>query len=187
MKKHRAFWYALWSQVCLLCGILICILIRLKQAQLNYPISYFGNFRNTILPYAAGFLLCVYWLVRTVRALPRGMQAIRVLLSLVATCTLGVLCTPYMISRTVGWIHLSFAIMLLLLELALSVLLITRSHHRIAILGFSLQLIGGVFAALSQTGTLHVELMSELAVVIGFGILFSYDLSQLDTETGISK
>jgi hypothetical protein len=180
MKKHRTFWYALWSQACLLCGILICLVIRSKQAELNYPVSYFGNFRDTILPYAAGFLLCTYWLIRTVRALPQEMHAIRVLLSLVATCSLGVLCTPYMTSHLVGWIHLSFAISLLMLEIALSVLLIIRSHNPFAVVGFAVQLIGGVFAALSQTGRVHIELMSELAVIVGFGILFSHNLSKLE-------
>jgi len=181
MKTHRAFRYALLSQVCLLTDLLLCIVIRPGWAAANYPISYFGNFRVTIVPYAAGFLLCAYWLARTALALPSAMRLIRRLLVGVAVCTLGVLCTPYMISSGVGWVHLSFAIALLILELSLSALLIIRSHHIYALLGFLLQLFGAVLAMLSQVALLHLELIGELTVVVGFGILFSYNLRLLDS------
>jgi hypothetical protein len=160
--------------------MLLCLLIRPEQAAANYPVSYFGNFRATIVPYAAGFLLCAYWLMRTVVVLPPAMRLMRRLLFGVAACTLGVLCTPYMISPAVGWVHLSFAIALLALELSLSILLIIRSHHIIALFGFLLQLFGAVLAVLSLVALLHLELIGELTVIVGFGILFSYNLSLLD-------
>jgi hypothetical protein len=183
MKTHRAFRYALASQACLLIGILLCIIIRPKWAATNYPISYFGNFRATIAPYAVSFLLSSYWLALTALALPPAMRLIRRLLLAITICALGVLCSPYMINPRVGWAHFSFAGTLLILELTLSMLLIIRSHHLYALLGFLVELVGAVLSVLSQAGRLHVELIGEVSVIIGFGLLLSYNLSLLDSGT----
>lgn len=176
--NNKALRYAAFSQISLLSGVFICLVIRSKEAALNYPISYFGNFQDTIIPYAAGFLLCAFWLVRASQALPRDLRATRVLLLMIATCALGVLCTPYMVSSTVGLLHLSFAAALLLTELVFSMILIRKTYHVFAVLGFTVQLLGAVFAVISQLGMLHVELLSELAVLIGFSMLLSFYLQE---------
>lgn len=146
----------------------------------NYPISYFGNFRVTIVPYGAGLLLCAYSLWRATTVLPRSMRGVRLLLKLMAAACIGVLCTPYMISNTVGLVHLSFAIALLLFEICFSVLLFKWSRHPYILLGFSIQLCGAALSILSQSGRIHLSLIGELLVIIGFAIQLTYFVSHLE-------
>lgn len=180
--NQKAFRYALWSQLGLLGGLLICFLIRPHWVILNYPVSYFGNFRVTIIPYVAGFVLCAYWLIKTSAELPASMKAIRLPLLLVAVCSLAIPCTPYMISVTFGWIHLSVAATLLIVELWLSTLLILRTRHIYTWLGYAVFLSGAVLTVLSQIGLLHVELIGEMQLVIGSGVLLTCSLGLMSVE-----
>jgi hypothetical protein len=185
--QNNAYKYALLSQASLLGGILICVVIRFKEAVKNVPISYFGNFHNTILPYAAGFLLCVYWLLRTVHLLPSSMRGVRALLLCVAACALGVLCTPYMVSKTIGAFHLSFAILLLVLEIILSIILISRLRRLLTVVGFLIQLVGAILSGVSQLGIVHVELIGELLTIIGFGMMLTFNLRETGKRLSIES
>jgi len=181
--NQKAFRYALWSQLSLLGGLLICFLIRPHWVLLNYPVSYFGNFRATIIPYVIGFVLCAYWLMRTIAELPAGMKTIRLPLLLVAVCSLAIPCTPYMINVAFGWIHLSVAVSLLIVELWLSTLLILRTRHLYTWLGFVVLLCGAALAVLSEIGLLHVELIGEMQLVVGSGVLLICSLGLMPVET----
>lgn len=155
----------------------LCVFIQPSAVLSYFGLSYFGNFRETVLPYGIGLTLTAYFLLRacqTLRTIPAG-QSFRPGLECVAIALLGIVATPSLSSL---WIiknlHVFFGLMIFVVHAGMSL------HYLIRVrtdrMGWGLlviQVIAIIAAALSFPSIAIINLMlpAQTVAIGSFGAL----------------
>ncbi len=137
------------GMLCFSLGLIICVLLKPVGLGVNSGISYFGNYRLTIVPYAIailGYGLINILLARCISA--KELWPLKHSLYVLAVLSLIITITPYSVSSLLDNIHTATGTVLFLLQLILSGWLIIKMHYdRWPIVFSGLMLASGIAAA----------------------------------------
>jgi hypothetical protein len=163
------------AQACLLGGLLLCIAFRPDGLGANDGISYYGIFRQTVIPYAIAILGSAIFMRRALRSTAPASAApnyIRGLANLVAAMSAGVVLTPYSLNTLFDWVHtaLGAAVFALQLVLAWQFLGWTGGDNWIAFF-FGVQFLSGVVAAVFVLPKHGFLIQAQVAFQFAFGAL----------------
>ena len=148
-----------------------CVLMDHSATVENDGISFYGVHATTLPIIAAAFAIGAGGLWRTARYFS-AIHAPRLTtagLRFVAVGLVALLLTPFNHGTVLNWMHMSIGVAMALVQLAISILLLVRRPSTRPALGFALQLIGGVVAALSLPDWhLAYLLQGETIYEVGF-------------------
>lgn len=103
--------------------IAICVLIKPASLSINEGISYFGNYKETLLPYSGAYVLTAWFLYQATNKLPSGRffgKHIRQALDLIAILIVSLILVPSNGGATMDWIHRGIGSTIFSLELLMS-------------------------------------------------------------------
>jgi len=185
----KAIRYIVYGQACFYLGLLACVIIRPAGLADNAGISYYGVYRETILPYILALLGSAYFSIKAAEHFnATGRVIMRYALTLMGLLTIGVLITPDSLSKFMDGLHRACGASLFSIQLLLSVWLITRLRHKLwAIVGTLVELGGGIasFHYLSpQHGLL---LQTQVLFQASFGWVIIYSLPQLMPSSSLAE
>ncbi len=138
--------YILYGQAGFVIGLLVCIIIKPHGLTANGGISYYGVYRETILPYSLMLLIPAYFFIKTAEIFHgRGQQLMRYALTAMGLLTIGILITPDSWSNLMDLLHRICGTSLFVLQLLLSGWFISKLEYDWrAILLTAIELAGGI-------------------------------------------
>ncbi len=154
----------------------------------NAGISYYGLYRETLLPYAAALLGAAYFALRAIDALPPDEKILRLALKTYALLIVGLVITPYTVSTWLNYLHIVCGTALFSLQLLLSCWVAWKLRYIWWSIGLLLvELASGIAAAHYLNLTHGFLLQSQLTFQMAFGALLVLSLPALvlDIETPI--
>jgi len=159
------------SQLCLFGGLLLCIIIRPAGLLANNGISYYGIFKDTILPYVitllgpaiACFLLAEHF---------GHNQLLKYGLIISGIAAIGLMLTPYSFSHLFGDLHDSFGSTLFVTQLIIGGWLVHRWHFAYwTLLLLLIQLLAGVAAFIFLAPKHGYMIEAQIVFQLAFGQL----------------
>ena len=171
----------LLGQLCLYAGLTICVMLKPDGLSVNDGISYFGIYRETLLPYLFGLLGAAYFSVRATTQLPAEMTLLRRAFKVYALLIVGIVITPYAVAKWVDYLHIAFGSALFSLQLLLSCWLVWRLHYAWwSIVLVLVELVSGI-AALRYLRPAHGLLFqSQVIFQLAFGTLLVLGLQRFE-------
>jgi type III secretory pathway component EscS len=169
--QDRALRLVLASQVFFFGAITWCVILVHDHAAQNDGISYYAVHHRTLVIAAVGYLAAAIGLWRTSTLFRLGGldPLIWFGLRVVAVVLVLLLVTPYSGGAFLNWSHMTVGVIGALVQLAISITLWRRYGSLSALLGFSIQLAGGVLGALSLPDWRFEYLLnSEIIFQLGF-------------------
>jgi hypothetical protein len=152
--------------------LVVCFEINHGPTAQTNGISYYGVYRPTILLLLTGFTVAAVGLWRTAWyfAHTDAPRLTVVALRVVALGLFLLLATPYDRGTLLNWAHMTVGVTIALVQLAITVLLLATRRTARSVLGFAVQLGGGILAAASLPDW-HVAflLQGETIYYVGFG------------------
>jgi hypothetical protein len=153
-------------------SLAVCLLINHGHTAQTDGISFYGVYGPTVPLLVAGYTVAGVGLWRTAdyfRA--AGVSSVTWMCLRALSVGLFVLfVTPYNQGTFMNWTHMTAGVTGALLQLAVSLQLLREQRTRRAVMGFSVQLFGGVLAAASlPTWGFEVLLLGQIVYQIGFG------------------
>lgn len=121
--KHVAVRYIYLSELSFVMAAVLCLLINARVLFTSDGISFYGNFRNTIVPYVVGLSLSGWFLARAADYLPRDgreNRLLRLALRISAICLMGIIVTPSLVGGLTSFVHVSFGGFLFLTQAVVS-------------------------------------------------------------------
>lgn len=170
--------YAIYGQACLYAGLVVCVIIRPAGLAANEGISYYGVYRQTIVPYVLAFLGSGYFAIKAGEHIhPAGLKTLKYSLITMGLLTMGLMITP---SSLADGLHRVFGVSLFVLQLLLSGWFIIRLKYDYRAVVLTLMEFGGGLAAFiwlspAQGYLLQAQVVFQLA----FGGLLVYGLAHL--------
>ncbi len=104
--------------------VVICIIIKPGGLSANAGISYFGNYKETLLPYSGAFVLTAWFLYQLTNHLPRAKFLsgyVKQALDIVAILVIALILVPSNAGRAFEDIHESIGSAIFSVELILSI------------------------------------------------------------------
>ena len=159
------------SQLCLFGGLLFCVLIRPAGLFANNGVSYFGIFKDTILPYIITllgpaimcFVLAEYY---------GNTQILKYGLILSGVMAIGLLLTPYNFSHLFGNLHDFFGSTLFVSELVIAGYLAFHRHFAYwTLLLLLIQFLAGVAALIYLEPKHGYMIEAQIIFQLAFGQL----------------
>lgn len=137
----------------------------------NDGISYYGVFKQTVIPYVIALLGPSYFSIKAADQLSKdSLKFVKYSFIAMAILTLGVMSTPDTLSYFMANLHKVFGICLFVLQLCLSGWLVARLHYEPLTTAFAtLELIGGLASYFYLAPTQGLLLQSQVLFQIGFG------------------
>lgn len=177
----------LHGQIFLYGGLALCILIKPTGLGANDGISYYGIYRQTFFPYAAGLLGAAYFAVRAIGLLPEHEKVLRLSLKIYAPLIVGIVITPYAAGRWMDYLHTVCGSALFSLQLILSGYLIWRLRYARWAIVLSLVELGAGIASLIYLNPAHGFLIqTQTLFQLAFGALLTLSLQQLTSAVRTS-
>lgn len=171
--------YILYGQVCFYVGLILCVILKPHGLAANAGISYYGDYKLTILPYTLALLGSAIFTIRAAQNL-HNQEIIKNVLLAISVLTIGILLTPDAWSRTSADVHTIFGIILFSLQLLLSFYLIWKLHFRwqaIALTG--LEVAAGISAFIWLAPPTGLLLQAQAVFQVAFAGLLLYTLQRL--------
>ncbi len=152
--------------------LLICILIRPAGLSANDGLSYFGSFKNTIIPYSAAFFLNAYFYWEAARVLVNNNKLHNYVaygLRVMALLLTGLVLTPHTL---VNPIHTAIGTTLFVFQLVLSIWLLVKIDFSWQNLGLvCIELCGGLISFYYLPKPHGLLLQGQVIFQLAFGIL----------------
>jgi hypothetical protein len=180
MERTRQLF--LYSQFCLYVGLAICIIIKPRGLTINNGISYYGTFKLTIIPYCFALFGSAFFCLRGTQELSisTSVRLVHYVLLAVSILIVGIVITPYTISRLVSALHETIGSVLFSLQLLLSLWLIVYLQFKFwAITLTVLEFAAGVVSLIYLAPRHGYLLESQIIFQICFGILLISSLPYL--------
>jgi hypothetical protein len=171
--SRRSIHVLLWTQAIFFAAIAWCLYLEHGFSARSAGISYYGVNHRTIVIAIAGYVVAAVGLWRTSRLFREGHldPLLSLGLKVVAVMLLRLLATPYNQGTFLNWTHMSVGVLGALVQLAMSIALLRRYGSARAIVGFSVQLAGGIIGALSLPDwRFQILLYGEILYEIGFSL-----------------
>ena len=180
---RSAIRYIVYGQLCLYAGLLVCAVVKPHGLLVNDGISYYGNFRATIIPYAFALLGGAYFSIRAAEHLAQPpVKPLRYAFTAFALLAAGELVTPAFASQPVDALHRVFGIALFSLQLLVSIWLVVRLRYAWQAVALALvELIAGIAAFLYLAPAHGLLLESQVVFQTAFAALAIYALTIMPT------
>ncbi|MFI6597509.1 hypothetical protein ACIBHX_14740 [Nonomuraea sp. NPDC050536] len=163
------------GQVCLLGGLLVCMVVLPSCVTGNCGMSDFGVHWRTIVPYAIGLVGAGLFTRRGLRAAAPVLPAprlVRLAGDSFALLLVGVLLTPYTLGEGVHWVHRTFGAALFLFQLILAIrLVVWDAGEFLAVVLVSLQFLSGVVSGLYVLSDSGHLVLSQAVFQAAFGLV----------------
>jgi hypothetical protein len=169
--QHHALRVVLITQVLFFGAIAWCVILVHDHVAQNAGISYYGVHHRTVVIAVAGYVAGTIglWRTSTFFRIGRLDPLIWLGLRIVAVVLVLLLVTPYTGGALLNSAHMTIGIFGALVQLAISITLWRRYGTHWAIVGFSIQLAGGILGALSLPDwRFEYLLYSEIIFQLGF-------------------
>jgi hypothetical protein len=177
----RAVRSILLGQLCLYVGLVICVILKPDGLSVNDGTSYFGIYRETLLPYAFGLLGAAYFATRARTQLPPNATPLQQALKVYALLIVGIVATPYAVGKWVDYLHIAFGSALFSLQLLLSCWLIWQLHYMWWSVALTLIELASGIAALRYLRPAHgLLIQSQVIFQLAFGVLLVLSLQRLE-------
>lgn len=170
----------IYSQLLLLFFLSVCFLIRPEVILKSEGLSAFGVHIQTVVPYAIAYLLCSYFIGRSVKYMRHNSNPYKIIfysINTIAILFIALVFTPYAINAGFNWIHTVISTSLFLIELGLIIYLtIITKDNFINILLIIGQIMSGIIAMYSVDpspsviGGLNLLLQGEVLFQFFFDI-----------------
>lgn len=179
--KRLVVRYVIYGQICFYGGLLICVILKPQGLTSNGGISYYGVYRETILPYILALLGSAYFLIKTAELYTGPEQkVVRYALTAFGLLTIGVLITPDSLSAFMDGVHRSFGVPLFSLQLLFSFWVVFRLRYNPwAMLLAAVELTGGILSLVWLSPLHGWSLESQVLFQAGCGGLLIYGLPRL--------
>jgi len=169
--QRRALRLLLTTQTFFFVALAWCVLLVHDHAAQNAGISYYGTHHNTV-PYAIiGYVAAAIGVWRASALFRAGGADVTIWFGLrfVAVMLVVLLVTPYNEGTFLNWTHMTIGGTGALVQLWISATFIRRLGTLSSVLGFTVQLLGGVLGALSLPDWRFQYLLNaEIVLELGF-------------------
>jgi hypothetical protein len=169
--QHHALRLVLTTQALFFVALAWCVILVHDHVAQNAGISYYGVHHGTVVIAVVGYVAAAIglWRTSTLFRIGRLDPLIWLGLRVVAVVLILLLVTPYSGGPFLNWTHMTIGVFGALVQLAISITLLRRYGSLAAILGFSIQLAGGILGALSLPNwRFEYLLYSEILFQLGF-------------------
>jgi hypothetical protein len=169
--QQHALRFLLTTQVLFFAALAWCVLLVHNYDAENSGISFYGAHHRTVLIAIFGYVAAAIGLWSTSSLFrQRGFEPlVWIGLRVVAVMLILLLVTPYNEGTFLNWSHMTIGVVGALVQLAISYWFLRRLGSISLNLGFSLQLAGGIFSALSLPDwSFHFLLYTEIIFQLGF-------------------
>lgn len=160
-------------------GLIGCVVIKPHGLTANAGLSYFGNYRVTILPYGLVVLGSSYFYYKSRKSLPaQGYKLTKISFGLFSLLLIGIFMTPYSVSNLLSWIHSILGIILFTTQLLVTAWELVKSDFN-RLLGFSwlIMLVSGIACAIYTPIPTGYLLESQVIFEIAFCLFYVKYLS----------
>jgi hypothetical protein len=187
VKEHAAVLDLLKGQLIFFGLVAICSLLLFNPTLEIKGISYFSTSKVTLVPYLLGFVAAAWYGYKAALSLPEmpGRVWIRRAILAVSVGLLGVALTPYALATWIFAIHVTFAVMLFLAELALNAWLAFIAVKNIFnwVL-YVLEFAGAIASALSLSfiHIINFMFLGQVVCQIAFVILLTRGIAVLCSQ-----
>jgi hypothetical protein len=186
MKTMRssAVRYIIYGQVCFYTGMLACIVLRPRGLAANNGISYYGVYRETILPYIFALLGCAYFCIKAAEQFTEPVfKLLKYAFSVIGLLVIGILVTPDSLSQFMDGLHRACGSSLFVLQLLLSGWFVTRLRYDLWAAGLTaIELAGGIASFIYLSPTQGLLLQAQVVFQLSFGALTIYALKRLQAD-----
>lgn len=173
--KRKIVKYLLFAQASFFLCLLISIFITTKGFSDNRGLSYYGEHLDTLIPFALGFCLCDFFLLKVARLLPelnKQLAVFTVPLQVLSILLISIVLTPDNLNSLFNVLHIIASSALFLFELLFSIWLIIRWHKSATSwLLLIAQFTAGIIAAMSEFQVTHFLSESSLFYQLFFSSL----------------
>ncbi|GLY77500.1 hypothetical protein [Actinoallomurus iriomotensis] len=163
------------GQAVLYVGLLMCVALKPDGLGANDGISYYGIFRQTVVPYAIAILGPGYFIWTALRSAAPFAPApvyVRRMANWLAVFSVLVVLTPYSANLVFDWVHTLAGTFLFVLQLVLGLRLLGWSGGDGWTAGLLLaQFVSGVFCAVYVLPKHGFLLQGQVAFQVAFGAL----------------
>lgn len=168
--------YVLYGQICFYVGLLLCIIIRPDGLAANGGVSFYGVYKDTILPYTLSLLGPAFFSIRAFELVTdERLRIVRRSLVLIGVFAVGVLLTPDAAGNTMDNLHRTFGALLFITQLVLSGWFLVRlKFDRGACLLALLELASGIAAFHYLAPPKGLLLQAQVLYQTAFAALFIY-------------
>jgi hypothetical protein len=184
--KKKAVRLLVWSQVIFILTILVCFVINPEVVLKNYALSVYGTQLKTVVPYAVGFVVSAFLVVKTAQTLPKDTllnRRLSRLLLVLAVLLLGVLLTPFTLNSVFWHLHGYVTFALFITELGTGLWLVIKTREDLLdIILYTAQVTGFIVSILSlgEISILHFLVFGQLIAVCGFAGLLTRAVSRIE-------
>jgi hypothetical protein len=168
----------IYAQVSFFLCLIVDVFITTKAFYDNRGLSFFGEHINTAIPFAIGFILCDFFLLRAARLLPEAsanFTSFTAPLKILAVLLISIVLTPDTLNGLFNILHDIASSSLFLFELLLSIWLAIRWYNTFFtwFLVTSLFLVG-IATGLSELGVAGLLGVGSLVYQLIFSILLVF-------------
>ncbi|HTH71884.1 MAG TPA: hypothetical protein VL737_00795 [Candidatus Pristimantibacillus sp.] len=175
--KHIAIRYIYLSELSFVMAAVLCLLINAKVLFTSDGISFYGNFRNTIVPYVVGLALSGWFLARAADHLPadgRENRLLRTALRISAISLMGIIITPSFAGGLTSFVHVSFGGFLFLTQAVVSWSLLgsfwSNWTDRLLFMAHIAAVVA-IILSFRRIGLLNLMIPAQVTALLAFGAL----------------
>lgn len=174
-----------WGMSCFWISVIVCYALIPTDWQ-KHGITHYGNHKRTIVPYGFGLLSSAFFMVLGAGTIPLDdpkLARYRRLMFAIAALLVGLLLTPPVIGRAVGFVHTLIGVALFICQIAMGFDIWTKaSRNRIITACFLVQLVGSLVTILSLWRILPFMFSSQLLAQLGFALVLIVGTEQLTPD-----
>jgi hypothetical protein len=161
LRAQLAFWAC----------VVACFVVGGGGLSHNHGFSVYGGRPSTIVPWAIGFVLAAYFILRAASLLDDSDRMLAQSLRITVVLLLGVLFTPDTVDQFFYDAHIVASIALFLFEAIVGLWLVRRAQLRATLQLYVIQIAGGIVAGLSQLQWIGLLSPGILVFQVAFGAL----------------
>lgn len=176
---ERTARYLIWSLGTSLLGAAVCIILKPHGLAANAGLSYFGNFKLTIIPYGVALLGGSYFLHQAASSLPaKGYELTKAALTFFSILYVILFITPYTLNNIVDWTHTITGVILFSCELILTSWFVFKSSfNRFLSVAWVCQIASGILCAIYTPVPRGYLLQCQIVFQIAFTTIYVKYLS----------
>jgi cytochrome bd-type quinol oxidase subunit 2 len=176
--------YIIYGQICFYTGLLACIVLKPHGLAANDGISYYGVYRETVLPYVFALLGCAYFCIKAAEQFTEAaFKLLKYAFSVIGLLIIGIMVTPDSLSQFMDGLHRACGSSLFVVQLLLSGWFIVRLRYDWRAVGLTtLELAGGIASFIYLSPAHGLLLQAQILFQLSFGALAIYALKRLQAD-----
>ncbi len=189
--QRKVVKYLIYAQTSFFLCLLISISITSKGFSDNRGLSYYGEHLDTIVPFALGFILCDFFILKAAKLLTEVAKHLAVLtLPLQVFCILliSIVLTPDNLNGLFNVLHIVASSALFLFELIFSIWLTVKWYNSlISWILLIAQFLAGVMAGLSELHFSQYLSTSSLIYQLLFSTLLIWVIANITRQAEVKQ